>query len=474
MPRGLIVLLLAALPVTMGPACAPGETQCDQGCSVMYATDGNLALGGNNEDYLIPRTKVWFIPATSDSFGGVYFGFDNYFAQGGMNDQGLFFDGLALSETVPVAVEGKEPASAAPGDMILARCGTVACAVEVLEEYSFGQSWNYQLFFGDASGESAIVEPGQIIRQRGSYQVATNFRQSVTSDDEITCPRYLTAVEMLGGMGTLSVEGLRDVLDAVHVEGDSQTLYSNVYDLTHRRVHVYNFHDYQHGVVFDLTEELAKGAHSYDLPALFPPNPAAQAWAAEPMSRYRQVVDGRRATGSDLPELGVYEGDYAMPPEWAPAGGTAVVSVGDEYLLLELTDGSRWELYPETDTRFFYVGFSGPDPTTLFDVGFETDEAGRVVSMTIDPGGDEVVFPRIGPPESPEETTTTTLIATTSTTSMPTTSTIPALSSTSTTPMPPSTRDEKPGVPWLWLWAAAAVAAAGLGWLALRRFRPGR
>jgi len=69
--------------VTLGPACGPGETQCDQGCTVLYATDGNLALGGNNEDYLIPLTKVWFVPAISDSFGAVYFGFANYFPQGG-------------------------------------------------------------------------------------------------------------------------------------------------------------------------------------------------------------------------------------------------------------------------------------------------------------------------------------------------------------------------------------------------------
>jgi len=58
MPRGLIVVLLAALPVTPGPMCGPAEAQCDQGCIVLYGTDGNLALGGNNEDYLVPLTEV--------------------------------------------------------------------------------------------------------------------------------------------------------------------------------------------------------------------------------------------------------------------------------------------------------------------------------------------------------------------------------------------------------------------------------
>jgi hypothetical protein len=471
MPRGLIVVLLVALPVVLGPACAPGETQCDQGCSVFYATDGDLALAGNNEDFLIPLTKVWFVPATSDSFGGVYFGFDNYFAQGGMNDQGLFFDGLALSEAVPVDVEGKEPAPAPPGDLILAGCGTVACVVEMFERYSFGESWSFQLFFGDATGESVIIEPGEIIRQRGGYQVATNFRQSVTPDDEITCPRYLTAVDLLDSMTILSVENMRDVLDAVHVEEGSQTLYSNVYDLTHRLVHVYYFHDYEHSVVFDLTEELAEGAHGYDLPALFPPNPAAEAWAVEPMGRYWQVVDGRRATGDDLPDLAMYEGEYEMPPDWASVGTTAAVSLSDDSLILQFPDASRYQLYPETDAHFFHVGFRGPDPAIIFEVQFDLDEAGRVASMVMQWGSDDVVFPRLASEEATDSSVppaTSTSVPTTSTTSLPTTSTIPGSSTTSTASPLSSESDGESGALWPWLAASAVLVAAGLAWLALR------
>jgi len=394
-----------------------------------------------------------------------------------MNDQGLFFDGLALPETVPLDVEGKEPGLAAPGDMILARCGTVACAVEVLEQYSFGESWSFQLFFGDATGESAIVEPGEVIRQRGSFQVATNFRQSITPDSEVTCPRYTTAVDLLGSMDVLSIENMRDVLDAVHVEEGSQTLYSNVYDLTQRRVYVYYFHDYEHSVVFDLAEELAQGAHSYDLPALFPPNPAAEEWAAEPISRYWQAIDSRRATGEDLPNLSVYEGEYSMPPGWASVGATAVVSASDESLVLHFPDASRFELHPETDTRFFHVGFRGPDPATIFEVEFTLDQAGRVVAMVMQLGSDDVVFPRITSGEATGNSlppATTTSATATSTTSIPATSTIPRSSTTSTAPLLASESEPESEALWPWLGAAAALAALGLGWFLLRRHGLGR
>jgi hypothetical protein len=55
-------------------------------------TDGQRVLVGNNEDSKIPYTRVWFVPAEKDQFGRVYFGYDNWIPQGGMNDQGLFFD----------------------------------------------------------------------------------------------------------------------------------------------------------------------------------------------------------------------------------------------------------------------------------------------------------------------------------------------------------------------------------------------
>jgi len=79
------------------------------------------------------------------------------------------------------------------------------------------------------------------------------------------------------------------------------------------------------------------------------------------------------------------------------------VTASDESLVLELPDASRFELYPETDTRFFHVGFRGPDPATLFEAEFTLDEAGRVVAMVMPLGSDDVVFPRIASGEATED-----------------------------------------------------------------------
>ncbi len=64
-------------------------------CTAFLAYDGQLALGGNSEDWKDPDTYLWFTPAEKGEYGRVAFGFGNLWPQGGMNDQGFFFDGMA-------------------------------------------------------------------------------------------------------------------------------------------------------------------------------------------------------------------------------------------------------------------------------------------------------------------------------------------------------------------------------------------
>jgi hypothetical protein len=66
------------------------------GCTTFYGYDGQNALAGNNEDFINPLIYAWFIPASPGHFGRVYFGFDDFIPQGGLNDQGVFFDGEGL------------------------------------------------------------------------------------------------------------------------------------------------------------------------------------------------------------------------------------------------------------------------------------------------------------------------------------------------------------------------------------------
>jgi hypothetical protein len=249
-------------------------------CTGLVVQDGARVLVGNNEDWFNPRSKIWFIQPVGGRYGSVFFGFDNFWPQGGMNQKGLFFDAFALKAKAVDVPEAKPRFRGILIKEVMATCATVAEALALIDRYSLYFMDQFQLFFADATGDAAIVEADAVIRKQGDHQIVTNFRQSATDPDKIACWRYLTAEKLLADCRGEKQNCVKDILEATHQEGDFPTLYSNVYDLNARRVHVYHFHNYQEEVVIDLEQALATGTGVMDLPALFPPNEAARAFRA--------------------------------------------------------------------------------------------------------------------------------------------------------------------------------------------------
>jgi len=65
-------------------------------CTIFTVCHGDVVLFGNNKDYTNPKTYYWVIPAEEGKYGGVYFGFDDFIPQGGVNEKGLSYDINAL------------------------------------------------------------------------------------------------------------------------------------------------------------------------------------------------------------------------------------------------------------------------------------------------------------------------------------------------------------------------------------------
>ncbi len=238
-------------------------------CTGVYIARGDTILAGNNEDWTDPDTRIWFEPGKKGKYGAVYFGFDNFYPQGGMNEAGLFFDGFATSR-FPVNKSADKPRFYGNlTSLALRECSTVEEVIEQFYQWDLTDMERAMLMFGDAFGNSVIIEGDEYILKTGEYQVTTNFYQSVTDSANISCRRYKKAMEMLGQPFPATVEFLRDVMDSVHQEF---TQYTNVYDLKNKVVYLWHFHDYKNVVKIDLKEELAKGKHSYNLPDLFPRN----------------------------------------------------------------------------------------------------------------------------------------------------------------------------------------------------------
>jgi hypothetical protein len=394
--RCILGALLALIVLAGSGQAALEPDQPDMGCTVFYATDGQVALGGNNEDFVNPFTKVWFIPADEGQYGRVYFGYENYIWSGGMNDQGLFFDAMAVDQPVRVPRDGKPVYPGTLADKAMAECATTDCVLGLFEQYHTYDTWYHQFLFGDATGTSAIIEPLTALRNEGGYQVGTNFYQSMTPEHQRTCPRYRAAMRLFEGAGTLSVDLFREILDATHVEGQSVTLYSNVYDLTNRVVYLYFYHDYENVVVLDLEEELSKGARSVDLPSLFPPNEVAERWAAPVVARLQEGRQRRPTADVGASTLEKYMGRYEVPEEMGvPYPFFGVMFDGDTLVLQVKTDKAWYPLTPQSETSFYHLSVHDD-----FSVTFVPEASGGISHMLYEQGGQTYVLNRLAQAET--------------------------------------------------------------------------
>jgi len=248
-----------------------------QSCTIIYASDSTTALAGNNEDYKSPFGTIWFLPAENGKFGRVYFAWKSngrHFPQGGMNDQGLFYDG-ATAENVVVPPDSSKPRYHT--NLIfkaMEECSTVEEVLKLFERYDVSGPWNGHYLIGDRFGHSAIIEPQTIIRKKGKYQIVTNFFQSKIKPENSSCARYRIASEMFEQSENISVDLFRRILNAVHWEEYSGsmtvTLYSYICDLKKGDIYIYHFHNFEDVVKINLQDELKKGERSQPIVSLFP------------------------------------------------------------------------------------------------------------------------------------------------------------------------------------------------------------
>jgi len=239
-------------------------------CTIFYASDGITILAGNNEDWSDPKTAFRLIPSSDGKHGWIKFGYAGGYPQGGMNDQGLFWDatGCAYLE-MPFSETSKEKYSGSLMIKVMEECASVQEARTIFENYYCEDQYRAQYLIGDKSGTSIIVEGDSIIAKNGNYQVATNFYQSHPELGGYPCWRYDTAVSMLHNSSDLSTYLIGSILSATHQEGKYPTQYSNIYDLKQGIIYLFHFHNFEEFIKINLADELGKGNRVYDMPNLF-------------------------------------------------------------------------------------------------------------------------------------------------------------------------------------------------------------
>ena len=104
-------------------------------CTGITASQGDTVLFGNNEDWSDPNTYVWVTKSRPGKFGGIYFGYGNFYPQGGMNEKGLCFDGFATVNN-PVHNPANKPLYQGNFiEKVMEECQNVAEVIELFNSY---------------------------------------------------------------------------------------------------------------------------------------------------------------------------------------------------------------------------------------------------------------------------------------------------------------------------------------------------
>jgi len=314
-----VALLMLAL------VCPPDSTRA---CTIFKVTRGSTTLVGNNEDDDNPATKVWFLAPEDGKHGRVLFGYSDGIAQGGMNDQGLFFDWVADNRQEGWVRDPKKlnfPGSVS--EKILEEASTVDEALKFYEVYNETAFLRSRTLLADKTGDSAVVawKNGKLEVTRGQAGLqAIGFGQD-------------KALEKLGRLANASIRPVQAILAGCVQSGQWPTQYSNLYDLQRGEVYVYRFHE-NLKIKFNLKQELKKGHHYYDLPRLVAQLklPIMTDNKTQPIAQVDPSIYAR------------YSGQYRITPDYV-----LKVSTDHGKLFIEAPDTSRSEMYPASATRFF-------------------------------------------------------------------------------------------------------------------------
>ena len=107
-------------------------------CTFFVKTSDGVTLAGNSEDSYEADTCAVIIPSSPGKYGRIYFGWTNVWLQGGVNEEGLAYDIMALWPKQferPPAGRAHEPGRLALIRRIMETCATVEEALELMETH---------------------------------------------------------------------------------------------------------------------------------------------------------------------------------------------------------------------------------------------------------------------------------------------------------------------------------------------------
>ena len=248
-------MLFPVKPVLIFVACVAFAIPVPA-CTIFVLTDGDGALFCNNEDWFNRATRLWFVPAGKDYLGCAFIGFDDGWAQGGVNTAGLAFDWWASGKVDYTPDSTLRRVRGNPAERMLESCTTVEEAIRFFQTHREPSFATGRILVADRTGASVVIyaRDGRMQIERSNSTRGMGYGQRALDQELPKAPKP-------------TLENGRRILQACFQPGDGGTKYANVFDLKSGELSVYPSLQAE-PVRLNLQTELEKGGHYSDIPKL--------------------------------------------------------------------------------------------------------------------------------------------------------------------------------------------------------------
>jgi tetratricopeptide (TPR) repeat protein len=246
-------------------------------CTVYKITMNGKTFMGNNEDYWNANTRIWFEKGNNGNYGCLYVGYAHLYPEGGINEKGLAFDGFSVPHRDIKKNPNKLTYDTSTLRKVMRTCQNTDEVYDFFCKYDLSPLHSGMILFVDKSGKYLVVEGDTMIKGNDEKYLLSNFCPSRTSDlNAVKIPMYQSGRKLMAGHVDTSLTFLKTLSDTLHQSWPNNiggTLYTTIYDLNERTIHLYFYHDYTKSVTFKLDDELKKADRVVvNIPKLFPDN----------------------------------------------------------------------------------------------------------------------------------------------------------------------------------------------------------
>jgi hypothetical protein len=263
-------------------------------CSVLTCELGENVLFGNNQDGIRGTPYIAFGNTVNWNIGGLWVFDESICYSGYMTSEGrptsteasMNQDGLCVAVNglppIPKYIDpAKENYTVGPGaGGPIHECSSVEEVIAFFNQYNYipnedNPVWGVQYHYADATGDAVVVggdTEGNVTfthKNESAFIVSTNHNLAVPDNYYPghyieSHDRFDTATQMLEEIVTydnLTVESIRDVLDAIHSENIfdplMETSHSIIFNPKTFDIYVYYRHDYTKVFTFNLMNEIS-------------------------------------------------------------------------------------------------------------------------------------------------------------------------------------------------------------------------